>query len=262
MTDEARATSARGEVVRKDGAPLLAESAYEQIKRAIIHCELEPGQQVTEEQLAERFGFGRANVRPALKRLYQERLIQTSTRQRYVIPPITLKDAHDLFEIRLILEPPAARRAAGRVDGPLLDRLNELCSATYRIGDEDSAEDFLRANTEFHVTVARASGNETLAELIANVLEREERINNLAHTLRDRNEVAHHEHQELVDALVSGDGDRAEAVMADQIRAAKTFVIGALTSSPSIQQVNVTRPSTASASRNGSGQSRTAARTR
>lgn len=239
---------------------MLAESAYEQIKRAIIHCELEPGQQVTEEYLAERFGFGRANVRPALKRLYQERLIQTSTRQRYVIPPITLKDAHDLFEIRLLLEPPAARRAAGRVDGPLLDRLNELCSATYRIGDEESAEDFLRANAEFHVTVARASGNEILAEMIANVLDREERLNNLAHTLRDRNEVAHHEHQELVDALVSGDCDRAETVMAAQIRAAKLFVIEALTSSPSIQQVNVTRPSATSTGRGTSGTTSAVAR--
>ncbi len=49
----------------------LAESAYQLIKRAIIRCDLEPGQQVREEQLADRFGVGRATVRPALKRLYQ-----------------------------------------------------------------------------------------------------------------------------------------------------------------------------------------------
>jgi len=229
-----------------DGADVaarpLAETAYELIKRAIIRCDLEPGQQITEEQLADRFGVGRATVRPALKRLYQEHLVLTISRQRYVVSPITLKDAHDLFDLRLLLEPVAARRAAGRVDPGLLKRLDELCRAHYRPGDRESAEAFLRANSEFHVTVARASGNQIMGEVIANLLDREERLNHLAHMLRDRNDDAYHEHHELVEALVDGDGERSEQVMARQIRAARAFVIEALTSSPAIQSVNVTRP--------------------
>src|SRR5690349_1090424 len=164
----------------------LAQAAYDLIKRAIIRCDLEPGRQVTEEQLADRFGLSRATVRPALKRLYQEQLVATITRQRYVIPPITLKDAHDLFELRLLLEPAAACRAAGRVDAEQLRRLDELCGAHYQPGDRESAEAFLRANTEFHVTVARASGNALLAEVIRNLLDREERLNHLSHMLNDR----------------------------------------------------------------------------
>lgn len=223
----------------------LTQTAYDLIKRAIIRCDLEPGQQVTEEQLAERFGLSRAVVRPALKRLYQEQLVQTITRQRYVIPPITLKDACDLFELRLLLEPAAAHRAAGKVDPVLLTRLDELCRAQYRPGDRESAEAFLRANTEFHVTIARASGNDLMAEVIAGLLDREERLNHLSHMLHDRNEEAYHEHHELVEALVAGNGERAEQVMADQIRSARAFVVEALMSSPSIQSVNVTRPRSA-----------------
>ncbi len=220
----------------------LAQTAYEMIKRAIIRCDLEPGQQITEEQLAERFGLSRATVRPALKRLYQEQLVQTITRQRYVVPAITLKDAQDLFELRLLLEPVAARRAAGRVDQAQLMRLNELCCAHYELGDRESAEAFLRANTEFHVTVARASGNALLAEVVASLLDREERLNNIAHLLHDRNDAAYHEHHVLVEALVAGDGDRAEQVMADGIQSARAFVVEALLSSPSIQGTNVTKP--------------------
>ena len=92
------------------------------------------------------------------------------------------------------------------------------------------------------MTVARASGNDIMAEMIANLLDREERLNHLSHMLHDRNEDAYHEHQELVEALVAGDGARAEQVMATQIRAARAFVLEALTSSPSIQSVNVTKP--------------------
>lgn len=223
--------------------------AYNLIKRAIIRCDLEPGRQVTEEQLAERFELSRAAVRPALKRLFQEQLVQTISRQRYIIPPITLKDAEDLFELRLLLEPAAARRAAGQVDPIQLERLDQLCRAQYRLGDRESAEAFLRANTEFHITVARASGNELMAEVIASLLDREERLNHMSHVLHDRNDDAYHEHQELVEALVAGDGERAENVMANGIRSARRFVVEALMSSPAIQSANVVKPSSAQRSR-------------
>ncbi len=235
-----------GNVVSANGghAPpaSMTESAYQQIKRAIIRCDLEPGQQVSEEQLAERFQLGRAAVRPALKRLYQEHLIQTITRNRYVVSAITLKDAHDVYDLRLLLEPEAARRAAKRITAGQLARLTALADAQYHPGDRESAERFLLANTEFHITIARASGNEMLAEIITNVLDRAERINNLSHMLLDRNHDAHEEHHSLADALAQGDGDRAEREMAAQIRSARLFVIEALTSSPSIQSVNVRRP--------------------
>lgn len=219
-----------------------AELAYERIKHAILRCDLEPGSQVTEEHLAERFGISRSVVRPALKRLYQQQLVRTVSRNRYIIPPITLKDANDLFELRLMIEPSAAKRAAGRVEARQLERLEQLCEAQYKPGDRDSADAFLQANAEFHVTVARASGNDLLAEVVASLLEREQRLNHLSHMLGDRNQEAFHEHRELVEALIAGDGERAESVMADGIRSARTFVLEALMSSPAIQLMNVTIP--------------------
>lgn len=238
-----KVASPEGELPHGNGSGVRArplnDQAYDLIKRAIIRCELEPGQQVTEEQLAERFGLGRATVRPALKRLYQEQLVQTITRQRYVVAPITLNDAYDLYDLRLVVEPAAARRAAGHVDPEQLHRLNELCRAQYQPGDRESAEAFLRANTEFHVTVARASDNAMLTELIATLLDRVERLNHLAHMLGDRNQAAYHEHHELIEALIAGDGARAEQVMIDQILDARRFVIDAMLKSDSLRLVNV-----------------------
>jgi DNA-binding GntR family transcriptional regulator len=220
----------------------LAETAYGRIKRAIIRCDLDPGQQVTEEQLAERFGLSRSAVRPALKRLYQEHLVQTITRNRYVVSSLTLKDAHDVYDLRLLLESEAARRAAKRITGDQIRRLLELADAQYVPGNRESAERFLLSNTEFHIIIALASGNSLLAEIIANVLDRAERINNLSHILLDRNHDAQQEHRSLAEALRQGDGERAEREMAVQIGSARSFVIEALTSSPSIQSVNVLGP--------------------
>jgi DNA-binding GntR family transcriptional regulator len=236
-----RQENGRSDDEEATGRP-LAEMAYERIKRAILRCDLEPGSQVTEEQLAERFGLSRSVVRPALKRLYQQQLVRTVSRNRYIIPPITIKDANELFDLRLMLEPSAARRAAGRVDPEQLERLEQLCEAQYEPGDRDSADAFLQANAEFHVTVARASGNELLAEVVASLLDREQRLNHLAHMLGDRNQDAFHEHRELVEALIAADGERAERVMTEGVRASRSFVLDALMSSPAIQEMNVTIP--------------------
>ena len=78
---------------------LPADTAYEYSKRDIVRCTLEPGRQVTEEELADRYRVGRAAVRAALKRLYQEQLIEIMTRQRYMIAPITLKHVNELFDL-------------------------------------------------------------------------------------------------------------------------------------------------------------------
>ena len=217
----------------------LTDTAYELIKRDIVHCELEPASQVTEEQLGGRYDVGRAAVRSALKRLCQEKLV-TLTRRGYFIAPITLKHVNDIFQMRTVLEPAAARLAAGNVDAALIRHLDELCQAHYKPGDPKSAEDFLSVNTEFHLAIAGATGNELLFDTLASLFDKVERVHHLGHILHDRNEEAYHEHHELVEALVAGDGEAAERVMADQIEAARTFVIDAMVASPSVQSVNVT----------------------
>ncbi len=224
---------------KREPGRALAEVAYDQIKAGIIRCELEPGRQVTEEQLASRFGVGRAAVRAALKRLYQERLVQLASRQRYLIAPITLKYVHDLFEIRFLLEPAAAKLAAGRLNPSQKQRLRELSESQYVLGDPKSAEEFLCHNTEFHGIVAQASGNDELAAVIVGLLDKIERVHHLGHLLRDRNEEAFHEHHDLLDALIEGEGERAEAIMREQIAAARGFVIDTMITSPSVQSVNV-----------------------
>lgn len=227
----------------QERARSLAETAYDLIKRDIVHCKLGPGSQVTEEQLAEHYGVGRAAVRTALKRLFQEKLIRIAKRRGYFVAPITLKHVNDIFHMRMLLEPAAARLAAGHVDGDLLYRLNELCKAQYKPGDPESAEAFLSTNTEFHLAIAEATKNELLFETLASLFSKVERAHHLGHILHDRNAEALHEHHELVQALVAGDSERAERVMAEQIDAAKRFVIEAFVSSPSVQFVNVTNES-------------------
>src|SRR5438128_1631929 len=90
LTPQEKAVTSQG-VIQSERDDSLAERAYRAIKRDIIRCELEPGGLVTEIQLAKRYRAGRAAVRSALNRLYQERLIQSMPRQGYRIAPVTLR---------------------------------------------------------------------------------------------------------------------------------------------------------------------------
>jgi DNA-binding GntR family transcriptional regulator len=226
--------------VFKISARPLADAAYAFIKRDIVRCLLEPDRDVSESQLARRYRLGKAPVRAALLCLRQEGLVRAIPRRGYQISPVTLKDAHDIFELRLLVEPAAARLAAGRVDTGRLRRLDRLCRAGYTLGNRASASAFLRANRDFHVTIARATDNGRLAETLSRLLDEMERLFHLGLALRNRTAEMQHEHRQLVDALVAGDGKAAERVAAEQIEAARKMVMDAIFASPQIMRVTLT----------------------
>lgn len=217
----------------------LTDAAYGAIKQQILSCDLAPGSEVTERELAGRVGAGKAPLREALIRLRHEGLLDSIPRSGYRITPVTIQDVEDIFALRLLLEPVAARQAAGRIDEALLKELNELCQAGYTPGDRASESAFLRANRQFHVAIADASGNRRLARMLGQLLEETERLFHLGLAVRNRTDEMQHEHANLLTALVSGDADAAERATIDQINAARTMVMDGILAAPWLRQVAV-----------------------
>ena len=154
----------------------LAEAAYEALRAAILRCDLIPGQQVTESHLAERYGFGRAAVRAALTRLCHERLLKVTPRHGYTVSPVTFKQVHDLFDVRVIIEPAAVRLAATRVDPRTVEELARLNEACLRAPGHEDAPRLREANKAFHIAVVRTSGNERLEEMARTALDELDRV--------------------------------------------------------------------------------------
>ena len=94
--------------------PLMTDQVYEALRADILCCALPPGSAISEASLAARYSYGKSPVRLALSRLRQEGLVHASPRRSFVVSSITLRDVHDLYELRLVLEPAGARLAAGR----------------------------------------------------------------------------------------------------------------------------------------------------
>src|SRR5689334_19373033 len=214
--------------------PLLSDRAYERIRHDVITCALAPGTEISEAQLVAHYRLGKAPVRMALNRLAHDGLVRAIPRRGYRVTEVTLRDIHDVFELRLMLEPAAARMAAGKVNTQRLRMFDEVCRSGYEPGDARSTGRFLEANKAFHVTIAQATGNLRLAGAIEQLLDEMTRLLHLGLGLRNRSQEMHHEHKSLVKALARGDGETAERICREQIEASRTMVLSAILTSQSV----------------------------
>jgi DNA-binding GntR family transcriptional regulator len=215
----------------RSAAGSLARRAYEALKQDILTCELAPGTQIFEGELATHYGTSKTPVREALNLLGQEGLVQVLPRRGYLVAPVTLRDVQEVFQLRLLLEAAAAELAAEHITEEGLRQLKALVGVRYTYRDRASYARFLRANREFHVAVAEASGNQRLALFVAKLLEDMERILHLGLDLRDSAEEMAVEHQELVDALLKGDAELARRVVTEQLQNSRKRVLEALVAS-------------------------------
>ena len=209
----------------------LNETAYARIKDDIISCALQPGEEVSEGVLVARYGMGKAPIRSAMTRLRQEGLIQSRGRQGNVVSPVTLRDIQEIFQLRLVLDVTAVRLAAGKVDAKRLRALNEAAHASYPPGDAAGQAAYLRANRAFHRYVAECAGNQRLVALVVALMEQHERIVHLGLALQRREHEFHHFHDDLVTALIEGDGERAAQLTETALRGGQQKVMEALADS-------------------------------
>ena len=208
---------------------LLSEQAYEIIKNDILTCVLEPGKQIAQSQLAERYQVGTTPIREALQRLAQEGFVQTIPRFGYTISYVTLSDVHEIFELRAILEPAAARLAATRATDERLTEIARMADFYYAYGDESNNPKAHVHNADFHRAIAAEAGNGRLLDQIDQVLDEMTRIFHLGLDLGNYAGEMHQEHLALVKALQNHDPNRAERLMKDQIVQSRQRVLEILT---------------------------------
>jgi DNA-binding GntR family transcriptional regulator len=195
----------------KTGNGTRVDEAHTLIRDDIIGCVLEPGQRTSMPELARRYGIGDAAVRAAMTRLQQERLVQAIPRGGYLIEPVTLELVEDLNRARLAIEPGAAWLATPRITGEDLVCLADLCrQARYRPGDRESIGVYMQANRAFHLLIAGRAGSPRLVQIAGQLMDATDRISRFIFMQTDQSEQMAREHQAIIDALATGEPERAE----------------------------------------------------
>jgi DNA-binding GntR family transcriptional regulator len=222
-----------------EGLEQLSSRAYTKIKEAIIACTLFPGEVMSQSQIENFVSMGKAPVRTALTLLRQEGLVTPVSRKGYLISNVTMRDIDNLFRLRLLLESEATRLAAGRLGESDLSRLAELSKVDFDRGDKESERNFLRANREFHLIIARASGNQRLARMLDQLLEEGMRIVFLTMSTIEISGTWQGGHQEIHAALARADGEAAALAARREIEDGLNAIARAVLQHPVIAQTNI-----------------------
>lgn len=159
------------------------EKAYQAIKQAIIAGQLEQAKIYSINELSETFEVGRTPAREALVILASEGFIDPIPRSGYQVKSLSINDILEMFHLRSVLEVEGVGLAAERItDGgiSLLEENNRL-EKEIELSQDSSldAQSYRQGfdlNLEFHLTIARASGNKRLADLVEKLLSELERV--------------------------------------------------------------------------------------
>ncbi len=205
-----------------------ADQTYEHLRQEIVECRLPPGRRLTEASVAELVQVGKMPVREALQRLVLEGLVQVIPRHGYRVAPITLREVRELFALRLVVEPAATERAAGRIDAVESAALRKLSDIGYTLTGREAVRRYLRANTEFHTRIAQCAGSRRLADLVAGLLRESERLITFVLPTHPRSAPTVAEHRRLLGALVRGEGKAARRLAEAHIRSTETMVTEAI----------------------------------
>ncbi len=193
---------------------------YNELRYSIILGHRQPGEKLDLEALAENYGTSITPVRDALQMLGHEGLVTIKPRSGYFVTHVTLKQLHDLFDLREILEVAAVERAAVRITEEQIEQLKNV-HADHTGDFVEPSERSISENRRFHCLIAQASGNQELAEMVGCQHDRLARFMALGHT----DESMQQRHNRLIEALRTRDPAIARQAILNELNQTRQITL-------------------------------------
>ncbi|UWG97722.1 GntR family transcriptional regulator [Dehalobacter sp. DCM] len=211
--------------VKLDSYKPLREIVLEALREAIVGGVLEPGERLMEIQLAEEMGVSRTPVREAIRKLELEGFVVMVPRRGAYVAGVSHKDVKDVFEIREALEGLAAGLAAEKITD---EEIEELERVLHYEKEPDSLEVLVQSDIDFHALLYKASRNERLNQILANLREQTNRFRTTSLAVPGRAKYAIQEHRAIVDAIARHDVEEAQRLAGAHIENAANVMYEAL----------------------------------
>jgi len=194
----------------------VADRAYFALRDRIVTLRLPPGACLREDELIGELGIGRTPLREAVKRLALEHLVEVRPRRGTYVTDVRAADIAMISEVRVELEGHAARLAAARMDAAAQVEAEALMGALAELAPGDDAS-LMELDETVHRLVWRAAGNPYLGATLEGYFALSLRIWHLVLDRVPGLPAAVHDQRALLDALLAGDENGAEAVMREHV---------------------------------------------
>ena len=206
----------------------LRDVVFQTLRQAILKGELKPGERLMEIKLAETLGVSRTPIREAIRKLELEGLVIMIPRKGAAVANITEKDTKDVLEVRRTLEMFAVEVACERITKEQLVSLKEAAKAFEASKGSNDLIRIAETDMNFHEIIYEATHNERLVQMLNNL--RENMYRYRIEYLKDANyyDSLVREHKEILDAIESGNKEKAGICMRDHIDNQQLAVISKL----------------------------------
>ena len=190
----------------------LREQVLQQVRAEIISGQSVPGTMYSVPSLALSLGVSTTPVREALLELTRTGLIEPMRNRGFKVVAPTLRELHNVFELRGVVEPHAAAMVAHRAPHEL-DDLYPLADEVARAVEKEDVREYLESDRRFHSAFNTLANNEILTETIMGLRDKMRLygISSSAGIDRQRQSVA--EHYKIIELAKSGEAEILKDLM-------------------------------------------------
>lgn len=220
-------TGSRSPIARSGNS--FSDQVERTLRSQILRGHFPPGGRLNEVEIAGELGVSRGPVREAMQRLARDGLVELQAHRGAFVRRLGRGEVRDLFEVRVALERTVARLAATRATPEHREQLEALRGTPSSIFTADDADLRFQGPRDVHALLAAAAGNPALANHVSLVNQELQLLRAQSGQIPVRAEHAATEHDELLAAVLSGDGDRAAEAMEQHLRESLEHALGSMT---------------------------------
>lgn len=201
----------------KDTRQTRSDHVRRQIADKIIAGELRPGEELDEKRLAENFGVSRTPVREALRQLAASEMIEWRPHQSAIVAQITPSKMVEMFEMMAELEGFCGRLAARRMTPAEHAHLISTHKKFEPYVKSGNKEGYHAMNKVFHRLIYAGAHNQYLNDQASSLYDRIAPYRAFQLRRPDALRLASEEHQEIINAIVASDGEKAFRLLVDHV---------------------------------------------
>jgi len=221
--------SKRKPIVLQHTRESLAESVFRALRKAILEGELEPGEWLRQESLAEELNVSQVTVRDALNQLVGDGLANRIPYKGVHVAMLSPAELEDIYAMRAVLEGMAAKSAAEKISKKALEEMRNLIPDTIVNNDPESIPKAREVNRRFHEIFIEASQRRFLIRVLNQILDWIDPLMLYSRTIKTEvgletrlkwGERDRYQHTRLVEALEAGDSELAGQVATEAVEEA------------------------------------------
>ena len=203
----------------------LTSVVQQEIERAILQGEYEPGSKLIEATLAEKMGVSRGPVREAFRMLEEAGLVRNEKNRGVFVRDIPIHEAIEIFDLRAAMDELVGRRLAEHITPAQLKEIRALVDQMEQAVKAKDAHHYHLLNLKFHDRLVELAGNSKLTAIYRKLIKELSLFRRLNLADGWLMPISANEHRQIVKAIASGDPEAAGKAMFDHVIESKERTI-------------------------------------